>query len=188
MGVLWSKYCFRLYDADWWVRVGSTTKGLSYKVKIEGQLVLDEKPDQTSEEIISPQTFNVTHNGRTYELKIGPVSAFDCTVHVYSDGKLIYRHKDRDFVTLHRTEKAFKKMDKGIAWLETFDTRDPRPFWKVILEVCLIGMAIGTAYALLSNNLEDRFGWEIGRLGFWPAAIIGVCIAMFWPARLRFIR
>lgn len=188
MGILSSKYCFRLNDADWWVRVGVTGAGLSYKIKIDGQLVFDEKREYSSLETLRPQTLNVSHNLQDYHLDIGPVSSLGYGVHVYADGRLLYRHKNRDFVELQRHEKVFGKFDKLDPWLEKLDMKDPRPFWKIFLESCMIGLIIGVLYAVLKITLAENGGPDLGNLGTWPIVILAILIAFFWPARFRFIR
>ena len=188
MGILSSKYCFRIHGSDWRVRVGGTLKGLSYKVKVDDQLLLDERPDQTSHDIITPQTFHVNHQGRTYTLKVGPVSSLDCTVHVYFEDEIIYRHKDLEFVKLHRTERAFNKMDEGTAWLEKLGTKDKRSFWKVFLETCIIGTAAGILYAGISITSRETGGPDFENFGLWPVIIIGILITFAWPQKLQFIK
>jgi len=52
MGIFSSKYRFNLNKASWWVRVAVTSAGLSYKIKVDGLTLLDERRDQTSQEIL----------------------------------------------------------------------------------------------------------------------------------------
>ena len=188
MGIFASKYRFKLNGSDWWVRVAVTSVGLSYKVKVDGDLLFAEKREQTSEEILTPQTFQINHDHQLYALEIGPVSALGYGVHVYKDNQLIYRYKDRDFVRLKRHEKVFGKFDKINALLEKWGEKDTRPFWKTFLEACLIGGLVGLIYASIRIFIAQIGGPDFGSLGIWPIAILCGSAALFLPAKLRFIR
>jgi hypothetical protein len=188
MGIFSSRYRFHLNESDWWIRLAVTSVGLSYKVKIDGQLLLDERREQTSQELLTPQLLHVTHDNKDYRLEIGPVSAFGYGVHVYDQNRLVHRYKNRDFVTLRRHEKLFSQMDKYFGWMGKFIQEDTRPFWKTITEALIIGGSVGAIYAILSNWLETIGYTFLGRLDVWPAIIIGMVIIFMWPAKLRFIK
>lgn len=188
MGIFSSKYRFNLNKASWWVRVAVTSAGLSYKIKVDGLTLLDERRDQTSQEILSPQSLYVEYDGQSYRLEIGPVSALGYGVHVYLQDRLIHKYKDRDFVRLRRHEKLFSKMDKYFGWMGKLIQEDTRPFWKTITEALIIGGSVGAIYAILSNWLETIGYTSLGKLDVWPAIIIGMVIIFVWPAKLRFIK
>ena len=188
MGIFSSRYRFHLNNSDWWVRVAVTSAGLSYKVKINGQLLLDERREQSSEEILTPQSLHVSHGQKDYRLEIGPVSAWGYGVHVYEENRLVHRYKNRDFVTLTRHEKVFGKFDKFDAWLEKKDLKDTRPFWKTITEALIIGGSVGAIYALSANWIEAVAGISLDKFDIWPAIIVALLIIFLLPPKLRLIK
>ena len=184
MGIFSSEYRFRLDGKDWCVHMGTRYKGWKYTVTLDGKKVADiSQNDKSVVALLRGTKFNFVDEGRTYELRIAPVSALDYGVHVYRDGALIYRYHDRDFTILPKQEKFYGKIDKYIGL-----GGDDRAIWKQILEGALTGTAIGVLSALMLTVLETK--GIIASVSDYKSWVIGLIIAfiIFMPARLRFIK
>ena len=180
MGLLSSHYVFHLNGNSWRVHV---KMGLS-KPKMTSTLTIDDEnivSDSKSFDVVAfkPQNILFDYNAASYRVEIGPVSLWDCGVHVYIDDTLIYRHKDKDFVEFKRLEKFTAKMDS---------LADPRPIWKCLLEGAIVGAIIGLIGSVLIIYAKN-LGWLSADQNYlswilWPAVVIAICL----PARFRIIK
>lgn len=186
MGVFVDKLQFKLDGSSWLVRVAGRFSGLSYKVKIDDQLLIDEKPNQALDEILSSQSFQIRHKGKDYRLEIGPISATKTGVHIYNGSELIYRHDERDFASFSRLKKYMARIDK---YANETHARDPRPLWKQYLDVLIIGSGLGVTFFAIRLAMGELGGLDIGHIEFWPTgAIITALVFWFWPEKFRIIR
>ena len=189
MPIIWG-FWMRFEDAGrrWRVRSGVPVGGkpgvaVVDQIVIDGETVL--RREHVGDDVLAIRTRAVAfrHDGHDYRPEIGPISLWRSGVHLYRDGQLVYRHRDRDFVELPRCEALFAYLDR----LDGEEDDDPRAWWKDYAEILLIGGAAGIGAGLTEHWLSRR--------GIEPPVDIGtamivlvVLFAVFRPKSWRFIR
>jgi hypothetical protein len=188
MGIWSSTFKFVFNGQNWRAKLWPGSKGYRYSVWVDGALKFDEQIEQSSIEMVSPQSITVQTNEKNYTLTFGPTSAFKFGLHIYANGSRVYTYKNREFVRLPKTEKFSKKVDKFVEHCEEYESSDDRPFWKMMVESLIIGGVIGIATATASNFLERRHSFQIGDSGMWAA--IGIAVALIWflPKKYRLLK
>lgn len=184
VGIFSSKYKFHLDGKDWCVHMRSRLNGWKYTVTTHGDVVADfRQKDESCVSLLKGTTFDVFVSGQTYHFKIAPVSPWDYGVHVYREGALIYRHKDRDFTTLPKHEKLFGAIDK----LDHKKGED-RPFWKLFLEALIYGAILGLLGWFLETYLQSS-GMISSHANITPWVVgFGVIFIAFLPSKFRLIK
>lgn len=184
MGVFSRKYKFHLNGKDWCVHLQPHWYSRSFMVTIDGLTVANIHQNISKfVAVLRCTKLNVLDDGHSYDLEIAPVSAWNYGVHVYRDGALIHRYKDRDFVTLTKHEKFSEKLDR----MEHI-IADDRPFWKIMTEGFIIGIFIYTICALALNFMEAKN--IIDSAGkYTPLIIVLVMVfVLFRPTKLRLFK
>ena len=184
MGVFSSKYRFHLDGKDWCIHMRVGWYGWKCTATIDKTVIADlNSKGESCVSMLRGTTFDVVAGGREYEVQLAPVSVWDYGVHVYRDDKFIYRHKDRNFISLRKHEKFFGKIDD----LENM-RGGTRPFWKQFVEALIYGLAIGVTGSVVQNYLEAKNVISSG-IDLTPWLIVfAMLFILFLPAKLRLIK
>jgi len=181
MGILTDRYNFTANDHNWYCNTRYHLKGLRYTITINGETIHDEKRVMTAEDMLVPQTIEISYAGELYKIIIAPISAYTYGLHLHHNDTIIYKHKNREFDELKKLKNAIQKSkDKGLY--------DERPFWKFITEALIIGGLIGVSYALLENALQDAGIMPQSADFGWLAVGLAVLTMALLPKKLRIIR
>jgi len=181
MGILVDRYKFKANDHNWYFKTRYHLKGLRYTLTINGQTIHDEKRVMTAEDMLVPQTIEISYAGEVYKIVTAPVSAFTYGLHLHHKDAIIYKHKNREFHELKTLDGFIQKSkDMGIY--------DERPFWKGLTEALIIGALIGTSSAWLENALQDAGVIPQSADYLWVAIGLSVFTILFLPKKLRIIR
>jgi hypothetical protein len=180
LGILSEKYRFSLNGQKWCVDMLFRFKGYRYRLFIDEEVIFDRSLIQNTEDMVTKTTLLFTHKGEDYALHIAPSSYWSYGLHLYQGGRLVYRHKNREFVALPRLTRFAQRADKIKGY-------DDRPFWKHLLEGGLIGAIVGVTGGLGTRFAKDA-GW-IPELDYLPWIVAtSVLVALLKPSKYRLIR
>jgi len=102
MGILVDRYKFTANDQNWYFKTRYHLKGLRYTLTINGETVHDEKRVLSAEDMLVPQSVEISYGGELYKIITAPVSAYTYGLHLHHKGDIIYKHKNREFNDLKK--------------------------------------------------------------------------------------